>query len=582
MPTEAAPRSVSRRRLLGGSRLPPAGAATLSTATASSTRAGQPPDAVRWLSKATYGFSQTELTAFNALGSSDSARWTAWINQQLNPGAINDSACNTRISSGGFTTLGKSVQQLWTQHHSQSENYYLRMLPLYEIESAMVIRAVYSKRQLFERMVGFWHDHFSVYGGDYDGAPMFVQYDRDIMRVHALGNFRTMLGAVARSTCMQYYLDNYASRGANFNENYARELIELHTLGAENYYGPGDPFEVPCIGFTDIHCEQSFPAGYVDNDVYEAAAALTGWTIKNGHWQFPADNDGTFVYRASWHQHNNKFFLGRYLPANQPAMADGEQVFDRLCEHPGTARHIAGKLCRRFVGEGASEPLIQNVAVAFTNHLADSNQITIMLRTILDSNEFKSVWANGMKRPLEATIGALRALGAEFTPTPDNNNAVWTTSEEFFSRLQQTGHRPFRWGPPNGYPDDMKAWASTGALAMSMKLLARIPEFRVNRSDNNSAFLTDVLAQTRSAIPSVANRTASNIINYWCTRVLGWQPQPLTATVTAFLQQNAVAGEALDIDTDSWSTGNLKKHYTQSRLRTAVGMLLMNPDYLQR
>ncbi|MGA7297182.1 MAG: DUF1800 domain-containing protein [Rhodanobacteraceae bacterium] len=576
---EAALGSPSRRRLLTGAPpgmpaehvAPPTGGSA-----ARASQVSQPPAAVRWLSKATYGFTQAEMDAFNALGGDDSARWTAWINQQLDPAGINDGACDSRLASAGFSTLGKSVQQLWAQHHEQSD-YYTRLLPLYETESAMVIRALYSRRQLFERMVGFWHDHFSVYGGDYDGAPMFVQYDRDVMRGHALGNFRTLLGTVARSTCMQFYLDNYASKGANFNENYGRELIELHTLGVENYYGPGDPFQVPCLGFTDIHCEGSFPAGYVDNDVYEAAAALTGWSIKNGNWQFPNDNDGTFVYRSEWHQHNNKFFLGRYLPANQPAMLDGEQVLDRLCAHPGTARHIATKLCRRFVGEDASSSLIDRVASDFTNHLADPDQISIMLRTVLESDEFKTGWGSGMKRPLEATLGALRAFGADFTPVPDNTG-TWTVSDEFFSRLQQAGHRPFRWGPPNGYPDSMGAWASTGTLAMTMKLLARLPELPRDRS-SGSPPLADVVAQTQSA---VSNPTATNIISYWSDRVLGWQPQPLTGTVTAFMQQNAGTSEALDLSSDNWNSGNLKAHYVQSRLRTAVSMLAMNPEYLKR
>lgn len=576
--TDAVLPSPSRRRVLGGAAAGATATATLAPVAGNSTQATQPPAAVRWLGKATFGFTQADLAAFNALGGNDDARWTAWINQQLDPAGINDSACAARINNAGFSTLGKSVPQLWAQHHENAPDYFTRMLPLYETESATLIRATYSKRQLFERMVGFWHDHFSVYGGDYDGGPMFVQYDRDVMRVHALGNFRTLLGAVARSTCMLYYLDNYASKGANFNENYGRELIELHTLGVENYYGPGDPFAVPCLNFNDIHCEGSFPAGYVDNDVYEAAAALTGWSIKNGNWQFPGDNDGTFVYRSEWHQHNNKFFLGRYLPANQPAMMDGEQVFDRLCQHPGTARHIAGKLCRRFVGEGASDNLIDSVAADFTNHLADSDQIATMLRTLLGSSEFKNAWGSGMKRPLETTISALRALGADFTPKPDNTS-TWTTSEEFFYRLQQAGHRPFRWGPPNGYPDSMKAWASTGALAMTMKMLARLPELRQDRSNSSSPRLADVVAQTQGA---VGNPTAGNIINYWCDRVLGWRPSSLAASVTAFMQQNAGSGEALEIDTDDWHSTDLKRHYVQSRLRTAVSMLLMNPAYLQR
>lgn len=543
--------------------------------------AGTPPAVVRWLGKATFGFTLAELAAFDALGSTDEARWNAWLDQQLAPNGIDDGACDARLTAAGYQTLGKSLQALWSQHHGETESYYLRMLPLYETEQATLIRAVYSRRQLHERMVGFWHDHFSVFGGDYDCAPVFVHYDRDVIRAHAFGNFRSMLGAVARSTAMMYYLDNYASRGANFNENYARELLELHTLGAENYYGPGDPFEVPCLDGRDIHCEGTLPAGYVDNDVYEAAAALTGWTIRNGHWQFPNENDGTFVYRAEWHQHSNKFFLGRYFPANQPAMADGEQVLDRLCEHPGTARFIAGKLCRRFVGESASASLIDSVAATFLAEREAPDQNARVLRAVLASAEFKAAWGDGMKRPFEAAVAALRGLGADFTPQPDNTSA-WTTTEEFFSLLQQTGHRPFRWGPPNGYPDTRRAWGSTGALAMTLKLVARLPELRQDRNNTSSPYLADILAQTKAVLPDPAQRTATAIIDYWCARLLGWQPQPLAGVATAFLRQNAGAGEPLDLDTEEWRTGDLKRHYTQSRLRTAVGMLLMSPDHLRR
>lgn len=563
---------ATRRRLLGSvfaASAPARPAARLATS---------PPAAVRWLTKASFGATATDLAAFNGLGGDDDSRWDAWLDAQLDPGGIADDACAARLAAAGFVTLDKTLQQLWADH--RVEDYAWRILPLGETEAATLIRATYSRRQLFERVTGFWHDHFSVYGIEYDCAPVFASYDRDVIRAHALGNFRTLLGAVARSTCMLYYLDNQASRGANFNENYARELIELHTLGVENYYGPGDPFEVPCLDGRDIHCEGSMPAGYVDNDVYEAAAALTGWTVRNGHWQFPGEDDGSFVYRAEWHQHSNKFFLGRYLPANQPAMEDGEQVLDRLCEHPGTARHIARKLCVRFIGESPDAAVVEAVAASFRQHLDAPDQITRMLRVLLQSPAFKNTWDQGMRRPLETTVAALRVLDADFTPRPDDS-PDWTTSEEFFSRLQQTGQRPFRWAPPDGYPDTRRAWASSGALAMTLKLLARLPELRQDRNDSNSSRITDILGRTRAALPA-SERSAEAIIAWWCTQIFGWQPEPLATTVTAFLRQNAATGEALDLDEEAWRGNDLKRHYTQSRLRTAVGMLLMSPDFLRR
>ena len=113
----------------------------------------------------------------------------------------------------------------------------MRMLPMAEVECATLIRQIYSQRQLYELMVDFWHDHFSVFGWDYDGGPMFVAMDRDAIRPNVFGNFRTMLQAVGESASMMYMLDLYASQAGHPNENYARELMELHTLGAENYAG---------------------------------------------------------------------------------------------------------------------------------------------------------------------------------------------------------------------------------------------------------------------------------------------------------------------------------------------------------
>ena len=112
------------------------------------------------------------------------------------------------------------MQQLWADHESVTNNSFIRMLPINETEAATIVRALYSKRQLFERVTNFWHDHFNVFGWDYDCGPVFVHYDRDVIRANALGNFRTMLEAVATSTAMQIFLDNKSSRGADFNENY--------------------------------------------------------------------------------------------------------------------------------------------------------------------------------------------------------------------------------------------------------------------------------------------------------------------------------------------------------------------------
>ena len=261
-------------------------------------------------------------------------------------------------------------------------------------------------------------------------------------------------------------------------------------------------------------------------------------------------------------------------------MKDGEDVLDRLCAHPGTARHIARKLCCRFVGENPSTTLVSAVADAFGNYLTAPDQITRMLRVVLASDEFKTRWGDGMKRPFDSIIAGLRAIDSDFVPMPDNTNA-WTTSEQFFNGLQLTGNRPFHWGPPNGYPDTMRAWASSGALAMTMKTLTWLTDMREDNSNENSPLVTDVVAQTKAAIPA-ANRSAEAIVNYWSQRILGGPLQPASGVATTFLRQNADTDEPLDLDHDDWNTGNLKRHYTQSRLRSSVGLLLASPDFLRR
>ncbi len=542
-----------------------------------------PPDFVRWITKGTFGYSTADGAAFLALsGSTMDAKWQTWINQQLAPATITDTDCTNRINAAGFLTINKTLPQLWNDHVRADPEYYVRMLPANETECTTIIRAIYSKRHLFERMVNFWHDHFSVFGFDYDIAPVLVHYDRDVIRPNAFGNFRTMLEQVATSTAMQLYLDNYASRGADFNENYARELIELHTLGVANYFGPGDPFQVPCLT-ANIHCPGTVPAGYVDNDVYEAAAALTGWTIKNGYWQYPTENDGTFVYRADWHDRRNKIFLGLYIPPNnQPAMQDGRDVFNRLCAHPGTAKHIATKMCRRFIGDTPSQAIIDAVALDFANNIDAPDQIARMLRTILTSNEFKTSWGGGMRRPFEVAMGALRGLAANYTPKPDNTNE-WTATERYQWLIQMAGHRSFYWNPPNGYPDRQSAWASTGSLASTLKMLSWFPEMRTGYASGQTfPYVSDIKVQTETAFPTASARNAPAIIGYWCDRLLGYRPEPVYGVATSFLQQNASASEVIDITTDVWNANNLKLHYTQQRLRTAVGMILMCADNFRR
>lgn len=546
--------------------------------------AATPPGPVRWLQKATFGFTLNDYVAFYSLpGADDDARWQSWVTRQLDPAAIADTACDTRLASAGFTTLGKTLQQLWAQHRVST--YATRIQPIAETECATTIRAIYSNRQLNEVMVDFWHDHFSTFGWDYDGAPVFVHYDRDVIRPNVFGNFRSFLEAVCKSTTMMYYLDLQASTVAGPNENYARELIELHTLGAENYAGVMDPQD-PSLPVGMSGDGVSVRLKYVDEDVYESTRVLTGWTIKNGHWQYPADNDGTFIFRdaESWHDRFTKYVLNRRFAPDQ-GQQDGFKLFDTLASHPGTANFLARKLCRRFIGDDPPPSLVASIAQLFLSTWQAPDQLKQVTQAILLSSEFKNSWGTKVKRPFNAVIGALRCTGADFTPTLTNygsNN--WSTKDEVNSRLQQTGQRRFYWPAPNGYPDRAAAWTSSGSLAMTWKMLVRLTEIHKEVGyDNARPYLIDIVGSTSAAI-AVGSRTAVNIVNYWCDLVLGFRPEPTYTKAIDYLRQNAAPNEVLTLN-EVWAGGatpNLKNHYTQSRLRATVALILCSPDAMRR
>lgn len=556
-----------------------------------------PPNAVRWLTRGTFGFTQADLAAFNALGADDDSRWAAWLGQQLNPAAIADGACNSRIASAGFTTLAKSPAQLWADHHADTANYFNRMLPVSEAECATLIRQTYSQRQLFEVATDFWHDHFSVFGWDYDGGPMFPAFDRDAIRPNVFGNFRTMLQAVCQSASMMYMLDLYTSYTGHPNENYARELMELHTLGAENYRGIVDDADDDPSMPTYVDWQGKIQRlQYVDDDVYEAARVLTGWTISQSTWETRNDgNPGTFEYVQGLHDSGVKRVLHRNFSAGG-GQNDGTQLFDMLAQHPGTAHFVCGKLCRRFAGDDAPDTLVQSAADLFHAQWQAPDQISQVLALILQSTPFKTSWGNKMKRPAAAAVGALRALGADFTFKPDNTT-TYTPTEEFIGRLQAAGQRLFYWPAPNGYPDNQTAWSSTGSLGMTLKLLPRLLEMHQTESYNNAyAFIADVQAPTLAAFPVAANRSAANIIGYWCDRLIGFRPAQTYNAAVDFFRQEATPTAAIDLVTDTLSSGvpqhtgvwhlspanTLSQHYTIARLRVAIGLVLCSPEFLRR
>jgi uncharacterized protein (DUF1800 family) len=334
-----------------------------------------------------------------------------------------------------------------------------------EEQSAKLARAVGSDRQLEEVMTDFWENHFTVFAGKGLTRLFIPSYDRDVIRPRALGHFRDLLGAVAKSPAMLFFLDQWqsaadsthptlaargqfnpqqltpaqrarlaaltpeqrqqltarlpqAARNRGLNENYARELLELHTLGVDG--------------------------GYTQHDVIEVARALTGWTMN-------PQQGAEFVFRPAIHDAGEKVVLGHVLPAGR-GIEDGEEVLDILARDPHTARFIARKLAVRFVSDTPPQALVDRAAQTYMKTDGDIREV---VRTIVTSPEFfgRAAYRSKVKSPFELVASALRAVGAAPDTTARSAQLVAYLGQPIF------GHQA-----PNGWPETGESWMNTGAI----------------------------------------------------------------------------------------------------------------------
>jgi uncharacterized protein (DUF1800 family) len=470
----------------------------------------------------------------------------AYIDQQLHPERLADAGMTARLE--GFTTLNKSSQQLADEYFvpalqvrqqvkkdagkdpamtprpdapadgkpvrtpEQMEAARRSREVLAELTQQKILRAAYSERQLDEVMTDFWFNHFNVFAGKGATQQYLTEYERDVIRPHALGKFRDLLGATAHSPAMLFYLDNWQSAdpdapnarpqarpGAGFfgrpgrnarigarlpvpmpgpmrqnpnapnaqrqkrglNENYGRELMELHTLGVDG--------------------------GYMQEDVINVARAFTGWTI------MAPRQGGTFRFEPRLHDAREKIVLGQKIKAGG-GESDGEKVLDILARHPSTAKFISTKLARRFVSDTPPPALVERAAARFRETDGDIREV---VRTILTSPEFFSAGAYRakVKSPFEFVVSAIRASGAE----------VWDAMP-VAQAVRQLGMPLYMCQPPTGYSDKAEAWVNTGALLNRMNFALQLVGGRMRGLQPGTSAVGAVLANDVS--PATAGTIA--------------------------------------------------------------------------
>jgi uncharacterized protein (DUF1800 family) len=378
-----------------------------------------------------------------------------------------------------------------------------------ELGEQKILRAIYSERQLEEVMVEFWFNHFNVFAGKGPTRLYLTEYERDVIRPRALGRFRDLLGATAKSPAMLFYLDNWQStapegtqtsapamperrgqlgrpgtrtpqigrrpqngrrpqvmvprpqqpnpqqnpqnrRTRGVNENYARELMELHTLGVDG--------------------------GYTQKDVQEVARAFTGWTIVQPR------AGGEFRFEPRMHDDGDKIVLGQRIKSGG-GIKDGEQILDMLARHPSTATFIATKLVRRFVADEPPASLVSRAAAKFT---ATDGDIREVVRVIVMSPEFfaPASYRAKVKTPLEFVASAVRASGVNLP-----------TAAPVMQALRELGMPLYMCQPPTGYGDVAEAWVNTGALLNRMNFAVMLTTPRRPRASANAPVSADTIVR---------------------------------------------------------------------------------------
>lgn len=347
------------------------------------------------LSRITYGESPAMWEEARRIG------YTGFLDQQLSPASIDDSTLETRLTAVQISSCNT-------------------------LRRDMLLRASATNRQLNEVMTWFWDNHFNTDCSRH-GHFEHEQTDNAAFRWHALGRFRDLLGASARSYAMLIYLDNAQSHKRWPNENYARELLELHTMGS----------------------------GYTQRDIDEIARAFTGWTVK----------DNAFAFSADRHDDGAKIVLGQAIPAGG-GKTDGDKILDILASRPETARHLCRELAMHFVSEAPTDTLVTRCASVYLTQQHAPNQIAQVLRSLLTSAEFREAANRGgkVKDSMRYAIGAIRVSDALH-----NGN-------DLPQLMADLGQPLLTYPTPDGYPLDSESWTSPYLQRTRLEFIGRLME----------------------------------------------------------------------------------------------------------
>jgi uncharacterized protein (DUF1800 family) len=418
-------------------------------------------EAFRRLLRLTYGPLPSERQQVASEG------LAAWVETQLAPDSLDDARLALRLRPLDALDLEAEVLADWEQD-----------VVVDQLRRATLLRRQFSTRQLYERMVEFWTDHFNIYLAKGDCWFLKVVDDRDVVRRHALGNFRDLLMASAHSPAMLVYLDNQANEKAAPNENYSREVMELHTLG---------------VG-----------SGYTQLDVMELARCLTGWGVKRHFWR------GQFQFDAQAHAGGVKRVLG--MDVQSAGEAEAEEVLSTLALHPATAYHLSAQLVERFIVDHplqAAPRLVDRGAQAFLN---SGGEIKAVLKAIFLEGLTRPnfVLPAKFKRPSDFVVSALRLLDVE----SDGGAPIQ-------SHLSAMGQGLFDWPTPDGAPDVEEAWASNLLPRWSFAL-----ELAQNSLEGSPVSLPKLLQGAGASSPSATLSAFSRLL-------LGKAPPPEVAMALA-------------------------------------------------